>query len=263
VLKKVEEIIMRSSESTFTASELVGGAPTPQQSDLLKQFDQNLTNIRPVLLEKLGEKDAVSFHKEAMQFYAAQVIPQIPYIGGKKNPYTRFLVQTTMALAIYRTMQKRGRSLEEAGETLYKGMLTMFGSMPKLFLHLYGRFINSRPYYPTLRKQARASQLRKYAEDWVYEFVDGNGNEFDYGIDMYECGIMKFLEAQDAGELTPYLCAVDYITHNAMGIELRRTQTLAYGCEKCDFRFIVKGAHPVDPSWPPAFPEQNCAKQNQ
>ena len=33
---------------------------------------------------------------------------------------------------------------------------------------------------------------------------------------------MKYLQAEGAVELTPYLCAVDYITHHALGIELRR-----------------------------------------
>jgi hypothetical protein len=42
-----------------------------------------------------------------------------------------------------------------------------------------------------------------------------------------------------------------------MGIELRRTQTLAFGCEKCDFRFKKKG-QPLRPEWPPDFPEKNC-----
>jgi hypothetical protein len=255
-------MIMSSSESTSTAYEPLGGKLTPQQNKHLKQFQQNLTSIQPVLVEKFGEKITPVLQREAKQIYAEQVIPQIPFIGGKKNPYTRFLLQTTMALAIYRTLQKRGVNLEEIGEILYKGMLVMFKSMPRLFLHAYGRFLNSKVYYPTLRKQAKESQLRKYRGDWVYEFVEGVGGEFEYGIDMFECGIMKFLETNDAAELTPYLCAVDYITHHAMGVELRRTQTLAYGCEKCDFRFIVKGARPMDPSWPPEFPERNCRNQN-
>jgi hypothetical protein len=76
---------------------------------------------------------------------------------------------------------------------------------------------------------------------------------------MYECGIMKYLETQDALEFTPYLCAIDYITFFAMGIELRRTQTLAFECEKCDFRFIMQGK-PRKPSWPLDHPERNCVE---
>lgn len=231
-----------------------------QTKKLLKQFEGTLKDIKPLLLEKYGDKDAEKFCREAYQEFAENILPQIPDIGGAKNPYNRFLNLTAMALAIYRVVQKRNGTVEEAGEIAYKGTILLAEKMPKTMMKLYGRWTNSRISYPRLRKEAQQSQMRRYPQDWVYEFVDGNGQDFDYGIDMHECGIMKFLEDNDALALTPYLCAVDYITFDVMGIELRRTQSLAYGCKKCDFRFIVKG-NPMKPTWPPAFPEKRCGKQ--
>ena len=88
--------------------------------------------------------------------------------------------------------------------------------------------------------------------------VVGDGQAFNFGINYTECAIVKFMEAQNAKELTPYLCNTDYVGSKAMGTGLRRTMTLAWGCEKCDFRYI-KGGETQD-VWPPKFVERHCEK---
>ena len=37
------------------------------------------------------------------------------------------------------------------------------------------------------RQRASRSQQRHYSEDYVYEFVEGDGQTFDFGYDFYEC----------------------------------------------------------------------------
>lgn len=69
------------------------------------------------------------------------------------------------------------------------------------------------------------------------DYVEGDSQTFDYGVDYIECASCKFLEAQDASELGPYVCAVDKVASVMLGWGLRRTKTLAEGDEKCDFRF--------------------------
>ncbi len=34
---------------------------------------------------------------------------------------------------------------------------------------------------------------------------------FDYGLDVTECGIVRFYHAQDADELAPYMCLSDCV----------------------------------------------------
>jgi hypothetical protein len=92
-----------------------------------------------------------------------------------------------------------------------------------------------------LEKAARDSQERRYPADWVFEIVPGDGQSFDYGKDVTECGIVKYLDAQGADELAPYLCEWDYIMAETLGIQLRRTKTLAWGCDRCDFRMTRDG----------------------
>lgn len=38
------------------------------------------------------------------------------------------------------------------------------------------------------------------------------------------------------------MCELDYLMFPALGIELKRTGTIAQGCTHCDFRFAKKGA---------------------
>lgn len=59
---------------------------------------------------------------------------------------------------------------------------------------------------------------------------------------------MKYLHAQGADELTPYLCDWDYIMAETVGVQLRRTKTLAWGCDRCDFRMTKNGT--TTAPWP-------------
>jgi len=90
------------------------------------------------------------------------------------------------------------------------------------------------------------------------EVVDGDGESFDYGLDVTECGALKFLQEQGAEELCAYICDVDYVMFEAMGVELRRTKTLAWGCDRCDFQISMDGV--TSASWPPEFVEQTCGE---
>jgi hypothetical protein len=56
-------------------------------------------------------------------------------------------------------------------------------------------------------------------------------------VDIIVCGHYSFLKAQGAEEFAPYVCLSDMALGDALGWGLSRTQTIADGCESCDFRF--------------------------
>ncbi|MGB8310307.1 MAG: hypothetical protein WCE81_00370 [Halobacteriota archaeon] len=60
-----------------------------------------------------------------------------------------------------------------------------------------------------MRRWAPTSQKRLYPRDWVYEFLEGNGKDFDSGTDMLERGILRFYQEHDMVDFVPYLCAMD------------------------------------------------------
>ena len=51
----------------------------------------------------------------------------------------------------------------------------------------------------------------------MLNFIEGDGREFDYGIDYTECGGCKFLTNKNAPELAPFMCALDKTVSEALG----------------------------------------------
>ncbi len=87
-----------------------------------------------------------------------------------------------------------------------------------------------------MAQAALETQKRQYPQNWVQEFISGDGQSFNFGYDYTECGIVKFLEAQEATELIAYLCETDFAALEALGLKLERTETIASGCQRCNFR---------------------------
>ena len=210
-----------------------------QKSQLLKDFDKSVARVKRVLISRYGEEQTNTLIRESRQEYEA-LIPQIPYIGSK-NASLIFLFPTIRYLAIYRALQRQGRPVEDAGQLVYTMSEAEVKAMPGLVRRAIGCLWFSAWFMRRLRKRATESQKRKYVGDYVLTYVQGDGHNFDYGVDYTECASCKFLRAQDAFELAPYVCATDKVVSKMLGWGLSRTTTLAEGCEKCDFRFKKGG----------------------
>jgi hypothetical protein len=70
------------------------------------------------------------------------------------------------------------------------------------------------------RKRAKRPQLWRYAEDWWYDFLPGDGDTFDYGRDFHECATQKLYHSQGTDEFLPFYCFLD----------LRRAASTAWDC---------------------------------
>ena len=213
------------------------GYYTDQKSKLLGDFSKfSEKYARRVLVSHYGKDLADTILKETRHEYE-ELIPKLPYVGGKKNPLTKSLVQSAWALALFRALKVHGETAEETGKMVYDMVEMQLRSYPKLLRYLVGRWYFTRYNYNKMKRQASDSQKRLYPEDWVWSFIRGDGKEFDWGMDNTECGVCKFFHAQDANELTPYLCKLDFGMSQALGMGLVRTMTIAEGDEKCDFRY--------------------------
>lgn len=205
-----------------------------RKSRFLREFDLVANSARSVL-EKYFGADAGKLVAETRREFEI-LIPQLPYIGAKQ-PFTEFVVFTGMLLAMYRVSKARGQTVEQTGGQVFEIGRAFLESSPAILVHLFGRMNFSRFHVNRLRKRAIESHRRKYPGDYVYNFIEGDGRTFDYGVDYLECASCKFLAKQGAFELAPYLCPVDILYSDALGSGLTRTMTLAEGAEKCDFRF--------------------------
>jgi hypothetical protein len=211
----------------------------PRKARLLKDFDRSISSVKQVLVARYGEEEAYTLMRESRQKYK-DLIPQIPYIG-KRNPLLIFLLPASRYLAIYRTFQEHGRTVEEAGRLVYEIGEAQLEAIPGWVRRVIGILWFSPWFAKRLQKRAASSQERKYPGGYVLAYVEGDGQDFDYGIDYIACASCKFLNEQDAAELGPYVCAVDKVAGEMLGWGLRRTMTLAEGCERCDFRFKKGG----------------------
>jgi hypothetical protein len=220
-----------------------------RSSKLSKSFDKALKPVRKVFVTNFGDELADRILEEARQEYEA-LIPGLPY-WGKKNMMTGFLIGSSHCLAIHRVLKKHGKSVAEIGKILYEMVEARLNKVPKPVFWLYGKLKYGKSYRERLKIQAIISQKKQYPGDYVFTYIVGDGKEFDYGYDITECGVCKFLQAQDADEVAPFLCLVDFPLSKAFGRGLVRNMTIAEGAEKCDFRY--KKGRDTKEGWPPSF----------
>ncbi|NLS76303.1 MAG: L-2-amino-thiazoline-4-carboxylic acid hydrolase [Chloroflexi bacterium] len=212
---------------------------TYRESRLLRDFDRTVHRISHLLIIRYGAERAGAWIEEARREFAV-IIPQLPDVGGKQ-PFTQFVTATGWFLALYRVLQRHGQTVEEAGRLCYDATAAYLRASPGFARRLLGYMTFSPRYLNRLKRRAAESQRRERPGDYVFTYVEGDGEGFDYGVDYQECASVKFLAAQGASELAPYLCAADKLYSDMLGWGLRRTMTLAEGYDKCDFRFKKGG----------------------
>ena len=166
------------------------------------------------------------------------LLPGIPYVGGDENRLTKTLYLTAAMLAVYRSLVARGESAEGAARLIYLGSSSFYNAFPTRYLLRWpGRKQFSRKRIDQRTREAAVSQQRRYPDDWVFSIVEGDGRSFEWAMDYMECGVVKYLTREGAPELAPLLCWLDFPVFAAMRVKLIRTETIAQGCQKCDFRF--------------------------
>jgi hypothetical protein len=212
------------------------------------------TSTERVLGARFGQSRAKTLTQDIRREYEALAL-EAPTIGGEDNIFTEWLTYGVYYLAVYQVLKSLGQTVEQAGHVIYETYETM-ADYPAWMLRLVGSLKYGQGYVEQLRTAATVSQERRYPGDWVCTFVEGDGETFDYGLDVTECGICKFYHAQGAGELAPYMCLSDYVVGQALDRGLVRYKTVAEGAEVCDFRYKQGRetfVYPLRDGWPPKF----------
>ena len=224
---------------------------TSQKERLLRDFGR-AKRFSKVLALHVDDQPTSAIIQETRQEFE-RLIPEIPYIGGKANNLTQDLIDCTMLLALYQVLKREGFRIEEIGKIVIEMEQKRVHSYPRFVLKLLGKVIHSPLGKNRLKKAADKSQEGRYPGGWVSVYIEGDGEEFDFGIDYLECGLCKFYQQQGADEFTPYLCQFDYVQQSAMRAGFFRSMTLAEGAERCDFRWKRGGE--TRAGWPPHWLE--------
>lgn len=69
-----------------------------------------------------------------------------------------------------------------------------------------------------------------------------NATEERFGFDVTGCRFVELARAVGRPELVRHFCAADsqFFTAESSPVEFRRTETLAEGAQRCDFRFVLR-----------------------
>jgi hypothetical protein len=214
---------------------------------LLRDFHKFMGSALPVLSDRFGDDSSERIQNLAQARFE-EIIPEIPYVGGRKNQFSEELETSAMSLALYFVLKEKSLTTEEIGKINYEIFVAIYNKTPGYILSFMKRFIFSRFSKRRLRQASERSQRREYPDDWVVEYLDGKDNDFDIGLDFTHCALCRLYETQGAFEFAKYMCLIDYIPSKMIDSGLERSSTIAEGAERCDFRY--KKGRPVRPRWP-------------
>jgi hypothetical protein len=205
----------------------------------LKSFDRVALRVGEVLSRTYEPTRVRQILRKTHRAFEA-LLPRVPYIGGRANPFTGNLLQAAWCLAFYKTMKSQGESVETVGQIIHEAIELQLHTYPRLLLYPCILTKINRQTINALKKQAADSEQMYTPQGWRFEVVDGDGQTFDVGINYHECGLCKFYHAQRADELTRYMCEINTPVSKAFNIELSQTERIPNGNPECKIRLARK-----------------------
>jgi hypothetical protein len=207
---------------------------------LLRDFDETARLAGARLAPRYGHEFTEAVAREVRHEYE-RLIPEIPFIpGARARPLNAFLRITTQELAVYRVMKRRGQSADDAWEICHEAIAARMDMYPAWKAWFLRKIMFSRGMKRRVGKRATSGHQLRFG-DFEVRYLIGDGESFDWGVDYVACGNYEFMKEQGAEEFAPYVCLSDMALGEALGWGLTRTETLADGCDRCDFRFKKGG----------------------
>jgi len=199
-----------------------------------RAFEFFLNSTGPVLVRRYGAPLADEVIATARDEYAL-VLPRIPDIGGLRNVFQPVMTINGWILALHRALSARGCSAADTvavSQEVFEGWLC---KLPGFVRRALGRLAMTTPSRWYLERQARRSQKRRYADDFVWRVERAPDGEVSLVFD--ECAVNKWYDEQGVAELKPYCNFADVTYSRLMGMGVDATHTIGLGCEKCALRF--------------------------
>ena len=138
------------------------------------------------------------------------------------------------AIAIFEVLQKHGKSKEEAlniiGDEMYK-----FIQKTK---EKFQRLSKKRWFWSVMKKIIPIGFKMGSGYGWKFTWHK-NLPKNEFRFETNECIYQKILKNRNLEELGPVFCKCDIINYGQLNaIDFKRTKTLCYGDDMCDFAFI-------------------------
>lgn len=210
-----------------------------------------LSYIKPEATESF-HTDFEAIVNNVQNIFMIDFLPDIPYVGGKKNPNdTANMVGCCEYAAFFSTGMKQGLSIEQLGYLLHLAESRRHRSAPKFIQVLVRKFIGLTIMQKILVKMAEKSQkyAKEYPYAWVYEY-EAPDETYSHKLNCTRCGACKFIQEKGLGDIMPYVCNIDFVAFGSFGLPYYRDEVIAYGDSKCSNLF-KRGAKVVTDNWPP------------
>lgn len=219
-----------------TSSGLPGGdrSETFPMTRRHRVFERFLRSAGPVLARHYGQAFADDVLGDTRTEYE-RVRPEVPDIGGMRNVFQPVMAVNGWIVALHRAMRGRGRGPEDTIRVFQEVFDGWIQKLPTFVLKGAGRLLLSSPLLRYFESQARRSQERRYAEDFVWRAERGPDGAFSFVFD--ECAVNKWYESEGVPELRPYCNVADVTYSRLMGMGVDATETIGLGCEQCALRF--------------------------
>ncbi|MBY9004920.1 MAG: L-2-amino-thiazoline-4-carboxylic acid hydrolase [Candidatus Lokiarchaeota archaeon] len=222
-----------------------------KKNKFMRDFDDRLHAVAIFLNKKYDMKESEELIEKLKNEFE-KMIPDIPFIGGQKNPTTLVLVKCISDLAVFRVLEKAGYSYDEIGEFHYNYSMKIHEER-KAILEKAGRDSSQYPFeaaYKDYQKTLCENTSKKsFPFDFVMEYVSGDDKSFDWGWNIHECAVQKAYKKFGDEKYLPFICLGDHYEAEGLGFGFTRTQTLGFGASLCDHRFVKNGKTPS--AWPP------------
>lgn len=216
------------------------GYEAAQKAKLLKDFDRTCVLMDETLVAKYGAVKAQQMRATVRDEFMA-LIPEIPRIPGfRARMFNAFLLITAQELAAYKGLKQLGISLGEIWQLCHKALRLRANAVPRWKRWLLKQWLFSKPIRKVMARRATLKQLGRMGE-FEIEYLNADNEDFDLGINYRGCGNYNFMTKHGGAEFAPYVCMSDIALSEAFGWGLVRTQTLADGCDHCDFRMTKDG----------------------
>ena len=220
-----------------------------KKSKILKDFDTTAGLMQDYLVKRYSQEFFDTLYKAARQEYE-KIIPEVPHIRGMRaRALNSFMLITAQEIAVYKAMKKHGKGPGEAWEICHEAIKRRMERFSNIKRWLLKKLMHSSFLMRRVKKRAQRKEQFKFG-DFEVRYVMGDGTKFDWGVDYLACDKYNLAKAQGAEEFAPYVCMSDIALSNALGWGLIRTQTIADGCESCDFRFKKAGETKISSKTP-------------
>jgi hypothetical protein len=206
------------------------------RSRVLRELDGWLPDLRDALAahEPAETVEAVLAETRAK---LVEILPKAEDPGWTAPHMRAFTIGGAIYVAFYLALAPRGRDAAWVWSVCDVATRSHFARMGAIEKKLASDGLFGWP-MKALSRWLASRSVQTPVGGWVFRFVEGGGDAgFEYGVDYERCAIRELAIASGAAELAPYICLADVPGSEAFGWGLERTETLAQGGKRCDFRF--------------------------